>query len=540
MSLGIASLIDRASLNTHEGCRGLLFSIALISMWPQGLAGQIAAAPAATTLPGRVVNARTGAAMGRVLVQVNGQARFTSAEGRFQILVTSDSTSVQFTKPGFSSSPEQRDPETLTLDPAALPASLDVELWPEAVLTGSLTTAEGDPLPHLTVSADRLLFQNGLRQMSFVRSTTTDAHGGFRMPVPAGDYVLHTQYAPPDSTRSLAVMPTGRPMRTASDATGTIHIASGQELHFDLHPALAAAFGVTIPLEGSSSQRYTSLALTTSEGVTFQASQRVNPDGMVLNLPAGTYQLSARLVSPQGQLFGHQVLTVPERESTSAPLHLEAVSSLPLVVTVDPASPTSTDGSSQTAPDGSSLNLELEPDSASALEGNEKTIRSNGRGGGSSFAVPPGTYRLASGENAGWSLQSASFGGVDLLRNPLVVGSSAGSEPIRVVVTRGSGSISGVTRLGGVAARCWIVVVPEAGTLPRFFVRHSSSGGQFTLSNLPLRSFRLLALPLLPSADFGEATVIDQFQTYVQTVSVTSSSTAPLALDAVPVHELYP
>ena len=478
--------------------------------------------------------------MGRVLVQANGQAMFTSVEGRFQVAASPDGTSVQFTKPGFSLSPEQRDPEMLTVDPAAKPASLEVELWPEAVLTGSVTTAEGDPLAHLTVFADRLLFQNGLRQMSPIRSTTTDAHGGFRMPVPAGDYILRTQYAPPDSTRTLAVLPTERPIRTANDATGTIHIASGQELHFDLHPVLAAAFQTTVPLEGSGGQRYASLALTTSEGVTFQPSPRVTPEGIVLTLPAGTYQLSARLAAHDGQLFGHQVLIVPERESTSAPLHLETVSSIPFVVTVDPASPPGTDGTPQSAPDGAAMNLELEPDTTSVFEGNGQTVRSNGHGGTSSFSVPPGTYHLASGESAGWSLQSASFGGVDLLRNPLVVGSGGGSEPIRIVVIRGSGSISGVTRVGGVAARSWILVVPETGTLPRFFVRHSNSDGKFTLSNLPLRSFRLLALPLLPSEDFAQAAAIDQFHTYVQTVSVTSSSTAPLTLDAVPVHELYP
>ena len=540
MSSGILSLSTQLSLTTRCWRLGALFSILLIGLFAESLNGQITAAGSAASITGHVVNARTGAPMSRVLVQANGQAVFTSAEGRFQLPLATGVTSLQLTKPGFSLSPEQRDPETLTIDPVAASGPLEVELWPEAVLTGTVTSTEGDPLPRLTVFAERLLVQNGLRQISPTLTTTTDVHGGFRMPIPAGDYILHTQYALPDFSRTLAVLPTQRPTPTANDVTGTIHIASGQELHFDLHPQLAPAFRTTIPIEGSASQRSASMTLTTSEGVTFRPSERMTTEGVVLSLPAGNYQLSARLRSPEGQLFGRQVLTVPERESTSAPLHLETVTAIPLVVTVDPASAPSSDGSPLTAPDGSALNLQLEPDATSVFEGVGETTLTNGRGAGSSFLVPPGTYQLMGGENSAWVLETATFGGVDLMRSALVVGSSAGSGPIRIVVSRAKGSISGVTRIAGVAARCWIVIVPEAGTLPRFLVRRSSAVGDFTISNLPLRSFRLLALPLLFSADFGRPVELDQFHTYVQTIAITTSSSAPLILDAVPVHELYP
>ena len=540
MSSGILSLHVRSSLTAHCGRRGMLLTVALLGLLAHRLNGQIAASVPVAPLTGRVVNARTEAPMARVLVQANGQAVFSNSEGRFQLPTAAGVTSVQFTKPGFSLSPEERDPETLAIDPVVGPTSLEVELWPEAVLTGTVTSSEGDPLPRLSVSAERRLFQNGLRQISSAFTTTTDAHGGFRIPVPAGDYILRTQYALPDFSRALAVLPTQRPTHTANDATGTIHIASGQELQFDLHPQLATAFQTTVPLEGSTGQRYASMTLMTSEGVTFQPSQRVTSAGVVLTLPAGTYQLSARLASSEGQLFGHQVLTVPDRESTTAPLHLDMVTAIPMDVMVDPASIPNSDGSPLMAPDGSALNLQLEPDTVSAFEGNGQATRTNGRGAGSSFLVPPGTYRLVGGQSAGWALERATFGGVDLLSDSLVVGSSAGSEPIRIIVTRATGTISGVTRIGGVAARCWIVIVSEPDTLPRFQVRRSNAAGAFSIANLPLRRFRLLALPLLSSADFGQASELDQFHTYVQTIEVTTSSSAPLTLDAVPVHELYP
>ena len=517
-----------------------LLAILLVGMRPRSLDGQIVAPHPVSPLTGRVVNARTGAPLARVLVQGSSEAMLTNAEGRFTLSSDSGVTSLRLTKPGFSLSPEQRDPETLTIDPAASPASLEVELWPEAVLAGTVTSLEGDPLPRLTVSAERVLFQNGLRQRSTALSTTTDAHGGFRMPVPAGAYRLSTQYALPNLTRSMAVLPTQWPAPTANDATGTIHIASGEELHCDLHPVLAPVFRATMPLQGSSSQRYPAIQLTTSEGVTFRPPQRVTPEGVVLTLPAGSYQLAARLSSPEGQLWGRQALTVPDQDSTIAPLHLETVPATPIMVSVDPDSRANMDGSPLITPDASTLNLQLEPDLLSSFEGVGQAIRSDRREGGSSFLIPPGTYYLASGESSEWTLQSASFGGVDLLRHSLVAGASSGSEPIRVVVTHANGSISGVTKINGVAARCWIVVIPEAGALPHFFVRRSGTNGAFQITNLALRTYRLLAIPLLSTADFGQSAEVDRFTAYVQTIAVSSSSSAPLILDAVPVHELYP
>ena len=540
MAFGILFSIVRSSSAACWRRRRPLLCVVLMTMVPIVVSGQATATSSALPLTGNVVNARTGAPMTRVLVQANDVVMFTNAEGRFTLPGSSGVTSLRLTKPGFSLSPEQRDPETITLDPAASQSTLEVELWPEAVLAGTVTSSEGDPVPHLTVSAERILFHNGLRQVSSVASTSTDAHGSFRIPVPAGNYTLRTQYARPDLTRGLAVLPTQRPSHTADDASGTIHIASGEELHVDLHAVLAAAFRTTIPLQGSNGQRYSSVTLTTSEGVSFQPPQSVTPEGVVLTLPAGSYRLSARLGSPEGQLFGQEILTVPEHDSTSGPLHLEAMAATPIVVAVDSASIPAANGSAVILPDVAALNLQLEPDSSTALDGNGQAVRSNGRGTQSFFLVPPGTYHLVGGENSSWTLQSATFGGVDLLRNPFVVGASSGSEPVRIAVTHANGSISGMTRIAGVAARCWIVVVPEAGMFPRFFVRRSGANGTFQITNLPLRTFRLLALPLLSSADFGQTAQLDQFDTYVQTIAVTSSSSAPLTLDAVPVHELYP
>ena len=534
--------IGRSSLARCSDRRLLRVAVvALICATAPLVVAQTGSQQGATTVSGRVVNARTGAAMARVLVQANGRAVFTSAEGRFQFTDPTGIRSVQLTKPGFSLSPEQRDPETLLLNASEIETTLDVELWPEAILAGTVTSPDGDPLPHITVTAQRSAFQNGVRQTLPSGSTQTDAHGGFRIPVPAGEYVLQTRYAGPDYNRSLAVLPAQLPAHALDNNAGSLHIASGQELHYDLHPQLAAVFHVTVPLEGQNAQRSPSITVVTSTGATYQPPRRVTLEGVVLDLPTGVYQLSARLSASDGDHTGHMILTVPEQDSTGPTLHMDLVPSVPVVVTANTAVQTNTTQGSGTPPDGSALNLQLEPTGMSLNENGGQALRMSGRGSaGNSFIVPSGVYRLAGGEGAGWSIVSATYGGVDLLRQPFVVGPNVSAEPIRVVTEPATGSVSGHTLRAGVPNSCWVVFIAETGTLPRFFVRRSAADGDFNVSGLPFRQFHLLALPLLSTADFADPDVLNHFQSYVQTVSVTASSSAALTLEAVPVHELYP
>ena len=512
--------------------------------WPLLLSGSLLQAaqtppPAGSdVVSGRVVNARTGAPMARVLVQANAHSVFTNADGHFQLSDTAPITSVQFTKPGFSLSPEQRDPTNIAVAAAADP--LEISLWPEAVLVGTITSPEGEPLPRIAVTAQRVLFGSGVRQIQSAGSATTDAHGAFRLPVPAGSYSLQTRYAAPDFSRSLAVLPVQSPTRTANDATGTLSVASGQELRVDLHPQLAAVVHVTIPLDAGTSQRSPAITITTPDGASYQPPRRTSAEGLVLDLPAGVYQLAARLAAPDGERADNTVLTVPDHDVTAPVLHLEPLPTVPIVLSVDPASAANPDGTSASPPDASALNLQLEPLGGRESEFGAQPIRSFRGSSGSSFLVPAGSYRLSGGDGGGWTVEAATSGNVDLLRTALVVGSNVGADPIHVVVGRANGTLSGVTRIAGRPAACWIIFAGDSGTLPRFFVRRSESSGQFNISGLPLRPFRLLALPLLSLTDFGDPAVLDQFQTYVQTISVTASSASPLTLDAVPVHELYP
>ncbi len=522
-------------------CRLLLPMASVLTCGISCADAQIATQAAGTVIAGHVTNARTGASMARVLVQANGRAVFTSAEGHFELSDSAAITSVQFTKPGFALSPEQRGSTNVDVPLSVGALSLEVALWPEAVLAGTVRSPDGDPLQRIGVHAERYMFQNGIRQMQPAASTVTDSHGNFRLPVPAGEYVLQTHFAPPDFSRSLAVLPAQVPTRTANDGTGTLHVASGQELHIDLHPSLATAVHITLPIEGNTSQRTPVITVRTADGAVYQPSRRVTQDGLVLDMSPGNYQLSARILAPDGDRIGYATLSVPDHDAIGPTLHLDLQAVVPVIVTVDPAASGNTDGSAATLPNPSALNLQLEPAGSAPSDMVEQSIRVMGHGSGAAgFSVPSGTYQLSGGDGSGWIIEAATFGGVDLLRDTFSIGPNAGAEPIRIVVGRANGTVSGVTRIAGVPASCWVVLVGEAASLPHFVTRRSDATGQFNFSGLPLKRFRLLALPLLSSSDFGDPAVLDQFHTYVQAVSITSSSSAALTLDAVPVHELYP
>ena len=517
----------------------LLLSIFLLTI--TGLLAQTPAQGTSSVVAGHVTNARTGAPMSRVLVQANGHAVFTNSEGRFQLSDTGEITSVQFTKPGFALSPEQRDPSSVAIAQSSGAGSLEVALWPEAILAGTVSSSEGDPLPRIAVTAQRAIFQNGLRQTLPAGFTLTDAHGGFRLPVPAGDYVLQTRYAAPDYSRTLTILPVQVPGHAGNDSTGTLHAASGQELRVDLHPQLAAAFHVTLPIEGGGSGRLPAISVTTPEGAAYQPPRRLTADGLTLDLPPGVYQVQARLAAPDGERIGRATLNVPDHDATVAPLHLEPQPVVPVIVTMDPAAAPTSGSAPAKAPSPTTLNLQLELSGSTAYDAAEQPIRMTSRGSAEpAFSVAPGSYWLSGGEGSEWTISAASFGGVDLLRAPLVIGPNVGAEPMRLVVSRASGVISGVTHISGEPAGCWIVLVADPGKLPSFFVRRSNADGQFTVSGLSLARYHLLAIPLLSSANFSDPAVLERFNTYVQEVFVTSSTSAAISLDAVPVHELYP
>ena len=495
-------------------------------------------------IAGQVVNARTGTPLPRVLVQMGSRAMLTDAEGRFRFdQPDQPASSLRFTKPGYSTSPEQTDGSPADLSSDADPASLTVALWPEAILTGTVLAPDGEPLPRIPVAARRSVFDEQGHHLQTAGQAQTDSHGQFRIPVTAGDYVVDTAFSQGGPEPGQAVLPARFPSN--SDPAQLLHLRSGEEQTIELRPVVARTHLVTVPVDGGEGMP-PRITIRSRDGSTFSANAfRSQEEGSIrLELPSGTYSLHGTRFGREGLQFGETSVTVPDHDVTASPLHLTSTPGIPIDLVVDAS------GTSAPAPGGvrsaagnppnlMQFNLALDPidpDPASPFQFRPTPQRD----GGATLSAPPGAYRLNASLSGGWYIHSATSRGTDLLRDDLLISPGASPSPITVVVSSQTGNLEGVVTLSGAPAACWVYLIANGPTLPAVVIRRSDRSGQFHIPDLPPGSYRAVAFPYRHSANLQEPSILNQFSTHIGAVSVSPGRTATLNLDAVTNKELAP
>jgi hypothetical protein len=118
-----------------------LVTALVVAVEPSGL-GQM---DAGSAISGQVLNALTGQPVSRALVRLDGQAVLADHEGKFEISgVTREIISIQVTKPGFY---ERLEPGRGNLGQqikvTTLSGPVVIRLYPEALITGTVTTSPG-------------------------------------------------------------------------------------------------------------------------------------------------------------------------------------------------------------------------------------------------------------------------------------------------------------------------------------------------------------------------------------------------------------
>ena len=212
-----------------------VFLIPLVSLCAQvgsssiGSSAATGTAAGATAIPstilGEVINATTGAPVPRALVRLNNRAVLTDHDGKFHFdQNTASSANILVTKPGYSASTEMQDGGNLFLQGAQLSEPLELRLYPEALMTGTVLAPDGSPLPRIPVSVARSIYDDNGHRWVTVGQEQTDSHGNFRLTEPAGEYRLETRYTPVDRTTGEAVLPVTVPSEGSSNTMQAIRI----------------------------------------------------------------------------------------------------------------------------------------------------------------------------------------------------------------------------------------------------------------------------------------------------------------------------
>jgi hypothetical protein len=523
-----------------------------------------------TKLAGRVINAATELPVPRALVRFNDRAMLTDHEGKFLFdQVTDANVNFQVTKPGYSMSSDPNDSPNTFFRLDQITAPVELRLYPDGLITGTVTAPDGELLARVAVQARRSTFDDPGRRWTTVAQTQTDLHGEFRLPVSAGDYRIETRYLTRNESDREAIMPVSLPAPAAGGGPQTIHLHSGEEQHFELRPAVRRTYPVPLSIENAAERGFPSITARANDGTSFnvQVVPSRTPGRANLFLPTGSYRLAARMQTPEAMEVAETSVTVTGSEAVLADasggtvLRFVPIPLIPVELVIDPSA-TSDNGnqqggrpgpslqfkqSSQNQPNPMQFGLTLQSDNQNPDEDeasasiNLTTPRNGNSNGTPGFTAPPGSYRLVARGSGPWFIKSASSGTSDLLTQSFVVAAGSGSGTIRLIVGNQAGTLHGtVTLKGQPSAQSWIYLIPNFPSATPFYSQRGNNDGSFYASYLPPGTYQAIAFEHRHSADYTDPAVLAPFSTFARSVTITAGVSPSLNLNAVPQAELQP
>ena len=497
------------------------------------------------TLTGVVLNAITNQPISRALVRAGSQALLTEHDGAFQFTEASGySEPIHVTKPGYYASLDSNASEKRLVFGSST-GPVKVYLYPEAIITGTITAPNGDPLERIYIQALRKAVDQPDSGWSVAGQTTSNSDGQFRLALSAGDYVIETHYMVDQPVRRFAILPLIVPdLSSGGQARGqaVIHLDSGTEQHLDLQPQLRATHEVNVRVDGASSQGFPQIEAHLSNGVSFFPTSRQGgaPGELIITLPSGTYTLTVSTGERDAGSYGQTSVTVSDSDVPGVVLHLTRSLPVPVELVIDSASGSSSGSTSDNQPPTVlQLGLRFVHTDQGPSSQSQPTYLRTGRGETPNFTFAPGRYRLVAEGQSQWYVESATLGGTDLLTQDLDVEIGGTSAPLRITVSNHTAGLKGTVRLDGNPANgCWIYLIATTPGATPVINAVSGSDGTFSRPTMPPGSYRVVAFETRHSADFSNPATLERLAPYMKTIAVAAGEIGNLDIDAIPTLEL--
>jgi Carboxypeptidase regulatory-like domain len=509
--------------------------------------GNSALNDAPRTVAGRVVNAVTGQPVPRVLVQMSARAMLTGTDGSFEfdgLPPTEKSVHLQATKPGFYDSLNAtfgNIGRQVDLDQTDGPVEL--RLYPEALLTGTVTSPSGDPLTRVQVQAFRSSTDDSGQRWVNAGRAMTDSHGNFRIALSPGDYSVQILYTPRNPEPNEAILPVIVPDRSSSIKLSVLHLVSGSEQHLDLQPWVLPIHTVRLRVQSDVERANPQIQARLNNGSTFrlQLASTQTPGEYRTELPTGSYALSGSVFGPNGQEHGDSAVNVGDRDVDGVVMQFSSLAAIPVAMVVDTASTAGAGATSDNQPPGlqhfglSFQSTEVDP--GVPANPNFLMVRP---GEEPTFHLAPGRYRLHAQFGGSWFVEAVSSGSTNLLTQDLAVGPGGSASPIQVTVSNQTGSLQGTLTLNGRPASAWVYLIATTPSAASLLPMRSSSEGTFNSSSLPPGSYLAVGFESRPGTNLLDPEVQAAFATRMKTVTIVAGENANLSLEAVPATELKP
>jgi protocatechuate 3,4-dioxygenase beta subunit len=513
------------------------------------------------TVTGTVVDAVSGEPIRKALVQMNIMPRrstFTDSGGRFQFEgVSAGSVSLTAQKPGYFPEPEASRSGVPQFDIGPNTAPLVVKLNPEAVIYGKVTTSDGTPLEHVTITLTHAEIRDGQRRWDNQGSANTDEDGHFRFANlrPGTYYVGAGPYTPqPENLLQIDEVPTtgyrgvyypGAPDRASASP---IQLSAGQQSAVDFSLSEAPVYRVSGVVTGYSPNQGVGLQVLDQSGVQVPVGVEFSPENGrfdVRGLPAGSYVLKAN-----SQLGPNENVRAEVRFSLSQDLHnlhvgLTPAITIPVVVSTEsqPSVGRTRRSNSQAFLAGPLVSMRLiasgppAADAFASVEGQQDQQNLIFRN------VDPGRYSARIDPNWPWYVASAQYGQTNLLTDDLVITAGAPAQELHITLRNDSARLTGTVHVpDGMTAPVTVIAVPqgEARTSPRItsFVpppnrSRAANGDDFGLGLLAPGEYLVFAFDHIDNVEYLNPEVLQNYNSQAAHITLSANQHAQVALELI-------
>ena len=447
----------------------------------------------------------------------------TDADGRFRAVLTPGRYGIRAGRSGYLATPAGV--TALSLIPGETLKGVTIKLTKQALITGRVIDADGEPLAGVRVQCLRwtTMGQNGQRALTPQSSGGTNDKGEYRIfGITPGEYIVSAEAdatgpMPETGVRAAYVTLFAPGVTDLADARA-IHLASGAIREgrdgIDFRMRRVPVVEVSGKVTSASGLAGTMVSLLPRNPALYmslsrQHSAQVDPDGSFAlpNVPPGAYVLHATGVSSQNQqrFSGRMNLDVGGRDLKGLTLSLEPAITLKGQIRVDGAlapsvvPPVALD----------SLALWLQPQGGGPSGGASSRVDAKGRFTVSSLDPVP--YRIqAGGLPKGYYIKSIQLGGVEVRDVNSVDLSTARAGSAGDCIIRleyGTAEVSGkvLDKKERPASDVQVIVVDARGEI----VRGAGTliDGQYRITELPPGTYRLF--PVV-DADISDPNTFDR------------------------------